>query len=718
MSKTIEIKSNIKNRARLKSKIFTKSNELVIENILSKEVKSIRMNFACHSLIVEFDSNITNLNRILERLNSIFDINKVVSKNIVKNKIKENYLTSCNSCKSCTLYPNEKSWKRKLFEYGALSVVAIGVFIKEHILMTALSPVAAIALGGLSVFAALPLINDAYNDILNKKFTLETFMAAAVLTAIFGGEISAAFEVIYILRGSRLFEEYTAEKSRLEIKNLIKMDVKKVYVQRGDVEIQINLEDVSYDDIVIFVHGEKICVDGTIIEGEAEINESIINGYSQSVHKKVGDKVFANTIVDSGRIKIKVDALGDETYIARVLGEVDKYLSLKSSSEVMADKLAKRVLKVGTLLTISTLFLTSSFTNAFSVMIMMSCPCATVLAASSAISSAITNAAKHGILIKGGIHLENISKADVFCFDKTGTLTTAKPIVVDYKSNLPNKEFFEILLSLEDKNSHPIAKAIVDYGNELGFKKLNNIKIDNKIGLGVQGKIGNDTYHLGNLKLMQDNKITIRQNKALKEQQNRANTIIYLAKNYKFAGFISLSHEIRDGSYQMIEDLRKRGVKKIILLTGDDELVAKEFAKKFNFDEVHHNLMPDEKAKIVETLSKDHNVAMIGDGVNDTLAMSKADTSISFASGGSEAAIEVSNIAITNSDPKDIIKLYDLSKFALKIANQNYLIGTSTNIIGSGAAMLGLIGPAGAGLTHIGHTSAIILNSSRNRLKQ
>lgn len=712
MSRKIEIKSSIKNRVRLKSKLFTRGNELIITNALLPKTKKIRLNPACHSLIVEFDNRILDINDILKLLNSIFGIDKIVT----KRKIKKNYAYNFSDCKSCTIYNEGKSWKRKLIEYGALSIVAIGVFVKENILLTTLSPVASIVLGGISVFAALPLINDAYNDVVNKKFTLETFMAASLVMAIFGGEVGAAFEVIYILRGSKLFEEYTAQKSRLEIKNLIKMDVKKVYVQRGDLEIQINLEDVTHDDVVVCIHGEKICVDGTIIEGEAEINESIINGYSQSVYKKVGDKVYANTIIDNGKIKIKVDAMGNETYIARVLGDVDRYLSLKSPSELMADKLAKKVLKFGTLMTVSTLFLTASFTNAFSVMIMMSCPCATVLAASSAISSAIANAAKNGILIKGGVHLENISKADVFCFDKTGTLTTTKPIVAGYYTTLTDNEFFKILSSLENKNTHPLAQSIVDYCDNLGITNISNVDIKSKIGLGVEGKINDDVYLFGNLKLMQENKISIRQNKFLKEQKEKANTLIYLSKNGKFVGSISISHEVRDGSLQMIEGLKRRGVKKVILLTGDDELVAKTFAKEFKFDEVHHNLMPDEKAKIVSNLTKKYNVAMIGDGVNDALAMSKANTSISFASGGSEAAIEVSNIAITNSDPKDIIKLYDLSKFALKIANQNYMIGTSTNAIGGTLAMFGLIGPAGAGVIHIAHTSAIILNSNRKNI--
>lgn len=707
---SIAIKSNLKDRVRLKSDLFTKKNEEFINQILEDKVIDLRFNLACNSLIIKFNSLEISLNDILDLLYEYFKI----SSNLLEDKL-ESSLKTCNDCYVCKKTHSKKTWKRKVYEIVGLSVVAVVVFVKEHILATPFSAISNIALGSLSVVAALPLLNEAKNDILNKKFSLETFMAFSLLLAIFGGEIAAAFEVIYILRASRLFEEYTAQKSRIAIKNLIEMDVKQVYVLNGDVEIQTNLEDVKKGDIVVCVNGEKICVDGEVVYGEGYVDESIINGHSQAIYKEIGSSVFANTTLNEGKIHIKVNAVGNETYISRVINDVEKHLSLKSTSEIEADKLAKKVLKLGSFMTVATLFLTGSFTNAFSVMIIMSCPCATILAASSAVSSAIASAAKNGILIKGGEHLEKISKADIVCFDKTGTLTTNTPIVLSYETKLDEDEFFQVLSNLEHKNTHPIAKAVSGYCQNLGFEPTASSNSCSVVGLGVKGEFDDNKYLLGNKKFMIDNSIRLPYNSNFLKNNEHA-TIIFLAKNSKFAGCLSISHEIRDGSKETILELKKRGVKKIVLLTGDDELVANEFAKEFEFDAVYPNLMPDEKANIINSFSKKGITLMIGDGVNDTLAMSRADISVSFASGGSEAAIEVSNIAITNSDPKDIIKLFDLSNLALKKANQNYKIGTSTNILGSILAMFGTITPAAAGLIHLAHTGAILYNSSKVKI--
>lgn len=694
----IVIKSNIKNRVRLKSKLFTPQNFITIEQILANDIMSIRLNELCFSIIITYDDTKTDIKTILDKIYSVTP-KTFLAKTATK--------VACE-CKRCEITkPNPQSLKTKVKKFMVLSIVAVYVFVKEHILVTPFSPVFSLGLTALSLYMAKPLIAESIESFKNKKLNLESFMAFSLLLAIFSGEITAAFEVIYILTGSRLFEEYTANLSRAEIKNLIKMDVTKLYVLRGDVEVEINLEDVSKDDIAVFVSGEKICVDGVIIKGEALINEALINGRSRSTLKKVGDDVFANTSVEQGRVFVRVSAVGSDTYIARVISDVEKSLDLKSKSEIMADVLAKKVLKIGSAMTAFTLLVTRSFTNAFSVMIVMSCPCATILAASSAISSAIAHAARNGILIKGGEYLEKVSKASVFCFDKTGTLTTGLPVIKDYEALIDEKEFLEILVNLEHKNTHPVAKAITKFCNEKGFVANSDSHAKNEVGLGVSSEYKGDSYLLGNLKFMTNSGVKVA------KKENKAYTNIYLAKNGKLAGSVSLTHDIRPYSFEMLKELRDRGVQKIVLLTGDDELVSKEFASGFEFDEIYYDLMPNEKADIVDELSKHGGVVMIGDGVNDTLAMSRADVSISFASGGSKAAVEVSNIAITKSDPKDIIKLYDLSKFTLKVANQNYQIGTSTNILGSFLAMFGAVGPRGAGLIHIAHTLAILLNSNR-----
>lgn len=730
----ITIKSNLKNRIRLKSKLFTRTNFDAINLTLAKSVHSLRLNEHCNSIIIYFDNSATNLDEILRRLNLLFEpslteistkttiskntkisrpVNSVQNPQIQKNRqICSQNLSPKTCCELC-----QAPKKLNLLKFCVLCGTAIVVFVKEHILLTPFSPFCKLAIGAVSLISIIPSLKIALKDAKDGKFSLETFMSFSLFLAILLGEIAAAFEVIFILEISHIFERYCAQKSHQEIRNLINLGVKKVYILRAGSEIQIDLSNVKLGDIVVCVSSEKIAVDGTIIWGEGMIDEALINGRSEAVLKQIGDKVFANTTLQNGKIHIKVEAMGDKTYISRIISKVDEYLLQKSPSEILADKLAQKTLKIGSFMSLATLAISASFQNAFSVMIVMSCPCATILAASSAISSAIAKAAKNSILIKGGAYLENLAKCDIFCFDKTGTLTTGMPIVSDYKTNINQKEFFEILLNLEHKNTHPVAKSIIDFAKSNGAKISpnfqKNVEISNSIGLGVSAKIGFDKFILGNAKFMKQNGISLPKN----TPKNSAATMIYLAKNGEFIGFLALIHEVRENSKEVLEILRKHGVKKIVLLTGDDEKVAKDFAKSFDFDEIFYDLMPQDKAKIVKNLSRFGKVVMIGDGVNDTLAMSMAEVSLSFVNADCQAAIETSNIALSKPDLMDIVRVYELSKFAIKIADQNYKIGTFTNIIGAILAMLGFIAPSGAGLLHIAHTSAIIANSSRINLQ-
>jgi len=713
MDSEIYIKSIAFNRVRLKSNLFLKESNI---NIIQKELGDIfisfRKNINCKSIIFVHKDNI-NSDDIVEKINKLFS--KVINLSIAASN---SICGSDTSCTSCTVKAQSPiTFRRKLIEFGILTAYSVYLFVSESILGVAIlsTPFSLVAI--VSIVAAIPLFKESYDDIKNGKFTLQTFMSATLLFAILLGEATAAFEIIYILRGGMLLEEYISTKSRNEIKNLLKLDIKKVYVLVDDVELEVEVSSVKLGDIVVSRSGEKIPVDGVIFEGQAEINESIINGRSETAFKQKDEEVFAGTICESGRIYIKVTAIGANTYISRVMSDVEKSLSLKSPSEVEADKLAQKLLKLGSVLTVATLVVTGSFINAFSVMIIMSCPCSTILAASTAVSAGIANGAKQGILIKGAESLEKVSQSEVFCFDKTGTLTTGKPIVKDIITidDITINTFIEYLSIAEYRNTHPIAVSIVNYAKDLNININQNAKTKIIPGYGVETIFEDENILAGNQKLFTKHKISTKEfkNKTSKHLED-GRTVVYLAVNKKLLGFITLEHEVREGTKKMIKDLRDKGVNHIALITGDEEKVANSFALDFGFDTVFANQSPHDKADAITKLKKEYkNVVMVGDGVNDTLAMSKADVSISFASGGSDMAIEVSNIAVTHSHPEDVVNLYNLSKKTLEVVNQNYWIGTSTNIVGAMFAAIGLLSPAAAGAIHIGHTTSIMANSSR-----
>jgi len=710
MQQQIIVKSIAGNRVRLKSVVFGNSaNISLIKEELGDIFVSFRENLACKSIVFKHQ-NSNSLEDVLLKLNGLFSLPSIPASNAVSEVD--------SSCSSCVARVHDKTpWKRKLIVFGVLTLYSVYIFISETFLgiTIAATPLSLVAL--VSVVAAIPLLKESLEDIKQGKFTLQTFMSGTLMLAIFFGEATAAFEIIYILRGGMLLEEYISEKSKNEIHKLIELDIKKVYILIDDVELEVDLEDVKNGDIVVCRSGEKIPVDGVITHGEAEINEALINGRSDSAYKKVDDEVFAGTICEQGRISIKVKATGNATYIARVMSDVEYALSLKSPAEKEADRLASKLLKLGSFLTVGTYLITGSFLNAFSVMIVMSCPCATVLAASTAISGGIANGAKQGILIKGGEALEKVSQSEVFCFDKTGTLTTGKPIVTKIYTadGVKEDDILKYASIAEYRNSHPIAVSIVEHAKEKNIDVIQNGESEIVAGFGVKCKYKNKRILVGNRKFLSNHKISTKEfYDSAQIHQEDGDGVFYVSLDKELLGMIVLKHEVRKGTKKMIEDLRQNGVKHIALISGDEEKVANAFALEFGFDTVFSNQSPIDKANAIEELKKRYNnVVMVGDGVNDTLAMSKADVAISFAAGGSEAAIEVSQVAITHSHPEDVVNLYNLSKKSLKVVNQNYWIGTSTNLIGVAFASVGMLSPVAAGAIHIGHTVAIMANSSR-----
>lgn len=693
----ILIKSQSNGRIRLKSELFKAD---FLDNFKFKEpILHARLNAKCQSLVINYDPKITNLDKILADFGY-----KII-------KPQEETL-SC-ACGACSIVNPKKSLKKDLIEFGALSAYALA-----GICGVSFSPLVGF---GVCFIAGIPLLKSSIEDIKNRKFTLQTFMSFTLIGSVFVGEISTAFEVIYILRGGMLLESYAANRSKDKVRELLESDIKKAFVLVGDVEIETNIDDVKVGDVVVVKEGEKIPVDGEILSGTGQISEALINGRSEPSLKSKGEKVYSNTLLEKGNIHIKVQAVKSGTYISRVVAQVENALASRSQSEKIADELARNLLSLGTVLTLGTWAITGSFLRAFSVMIVMSCPCSTILAASSAISTSIVRSAKEGILVKGGKYLENFAKTDVICFDKTGTLTTGKPSVVEvYHKDCELEELFYLASIAEYRNNHPIAIAIKEYSKKFDIKIDKSIKNEAIVGLGAKVNFNGDEILVGNKALFEKFNISLKDlEDKIFPHTSKGRTIVYISKNQKVLGFIAFEHFGRAGIDDLVANFKARGVKKIVLLTGDDEKVANYFASKYGFDEIYANILPEQKASIVSKLKEEYNiVTMVGDGINDTIAMSKADVGISFASGGSEAAIEVSDIAITNSNIKDLVMLHDIGNTTLTIVKENYWIGTSTNLIGVVAAGLGVLSPVAAGGIHIAHTAGIMANASRIAFKK
>jgi len=606
-------------------------------------------------------------------------------------------------------------WAERIGTFIALTGFLGYQLVRDHVYKNPLSESPLSLTGIVSLVSAVPLLREAWRETFHeRRFTIHQFLAFSLLLGIFMGEAGTAFEIIYVLRGGMLLEEYVANRSRRAIHQMLEISVKEARILQDGTEQPVPLEALQQGDLVVVRTGEKIPVDGDIAWGEALLDESSITGRADPEFKEIGDKVFAGSYLEKGVIHVNALKVGGDTYLAHVARLVDASLEQQSPLEQRADQLAARLLKLGTLLTVGTLAVTRDFQRAFTVMLVMSCPCATILAASTAVSAALYNAARRQILVKGGVFLEQIGAAEVYCFDKTGTITTGEPVVAGVVAE-NERELIHWAASAEQHNPHILAVAILNRAKELGIEPEQHSISEHVLGQGIKARVGDSDVLLGNRKMLEGAGIDpAPYADAAKGLIIQGRTAVYVARDGRLLGVIGISHRQRPGSREVLERLRATGVERIHLISGDEAPVALALSNELGMDSCHADLLPEEKARVVTELRlEDGTLVMVGDGVNDAPALSEADIGIAMGAGGSEVAIEVADIALADDDMTKLIYLRELSGATLRVAEQNYQLAVITNLAGVALGAIGWLTPAMGGLIHIAHTLGILLNSSR-----
>jgi len=606
---------------------------------------------------------------------------------------------------------------RQLARFLSLTGVMSYVFVKEVLLKAAVTQTVFSPLGLAALVAAAPLLRESVRHARQKRFTMEGFLAAGCVAAAAAGQAVTALEILWIHSGAETLKAYIAERSRRSISAILDLTAKNTFILAGDVEVEVPVSAVKPRDIVVLHTGEKISVDGLVVSGEALVDESPLTGRAEPEHRVVGDTVFAGAYVRQGILHVRAECVGDATYLARIMRLVEDSLENKAEIESTADDLARRLLKIGMWSTLGALVLTGSLWRAFTVLLVMACPCATVLSASTAVSSALAAAAKRGILIKGGRYLEEVGKAEVVCFDKTGTLTTNQPRIEEILnfSELSENELLLWAYSAEMHNHHPLALAIKHEAVSRGIDPLSHIECDFTLGKGVKALIGHDVIRLGNARYLDEAGIgTAQVQVRVRPLADRGLTVIYLAKNDAVLAALGFANELRADAETTVAELTRTGVAQVALVTGDTENTALTLCRTLHIDQCRHSVLPEQKADIVRELQDGgRRVIMVGDGINDALALAEADIGIAMSAGGSDVAIEAADIALVKDDLADILYVRDLSRQTLRVARQNFWIATSTNLGGALAGALGLLSPVAAGLIHIVHTLGVLANSSR-----
>ena len=558
-----------------------------------------------------------------------------------------------------------------------------------------------------------PLIKTGLMDLINeRKVGTEIFVTIATLVAVMGGETVAGAVLMVIILIAEFIAELNMDRARASIKGLIG-SVPQVALRRSaEGEQEVAIDQLIAGDIVLVRAGEKIPVDGSIVGGAASINEAPITGESLPKDKSIGDLVFAGTIVASGALDIKTEKVGSDTTFARIIGLVENAEAAQAPVQKLADKVASWLIPVVFVFLIVVYIVTRDVRMIVTLLIFTS-PAELGLATPLVMIAAIARAARHGILVKGGLYLESLAKVDVMVFDKTGTLTANKPEVVRVEvsdSRFTEMELLSLAAAADRRSAHPLAKAVVDYAT---FKQVTVPEPDQYEQLQGRGVIATVTGRkvlVGNAALLQENGVQL-----TAAIENGGQTPVHVAIDGQFAGVIFIADLLRSGAREALLQLKATGVKRFVMLTGDNEATAQAVAKELGVDEVRANLMPESKVTAIEELKKQgHRVAMIGDGINDAPALATADVGIAMGGGGTQAALEAADIVLMTDDLSKIVSARAIARRAYRTIQENLFVGVGVvHVLGITAALLGWIGPIQAALIHLGPDILVFVNSAK-----
>ena len=568
------------------------------------------------------------------------------------------------------------------------------------------------------ILCGLPIIKEAATC-LYEEFDIkaDVLVSLALISSVIIGEIFAAGEISVIMTIGALLEDLTVQKAQSGIENLVKLTPKQARIIRDNKEIMINADDIEIGDIVRVIAGETIPVDGVIIKGQSSIDESIMNGESLPVDKYVGDDVLSGTINQYSTFDIKATKTSQDSSLKRMIKLVKEADSKKAPIVSLTDRWATWIVVIALVSSIGTYLVTHQILRSVTILVVF-CPCALVLATPTAIMAGIGNASKYGMLIKGGDVVERLSKIKNIAFDKTGTLTYGKLSVVEYKSFCPeydDEAFLKILASVEAYSEHPLGKAITSYYKENNEELLDIQNFTVNPGKGITANLGEKSILVGNLKLIKD--VDINLNKDIinisEEFTKKGCTVIYLSIDNKLIGYVALSDILREEAKEVISYIKSQKINPV-MLTGDNKNSAQNIANIVGIDDIHPSLLPEDKMNIIKNLEDSKSpTCMIGDGVNDALALKYSSVGISMGSIGSDIAIEASDIALASDDIKNIPYLLYLSKKTMKTIKLNITFSLALNFFAIILAMTGILNPVVGALVHNLGSVFVILNSAK-----
>lgn len=599
----------------------------------------------------------------------------------------------------------------------------VNIILGENNLLSIVLFISSILIGGNTI------LKTGLKNLIHLDFDIRTLMTIAVIGGAAIGEFGEVAMVVILFTLSEVLEDFSMDKARNSIRTLMSIAPKEARIRRGNQLSQIEVQDILVGDTMIVRPGEKIAMDGIVIKGYSTANQSAVTGESVPVEKSAGNEVFAGTLNVDGVLEVEVTKLVEDTTISKIIHLVEKAQEEKAPAQKFVDIFAKiytpAIIVIALLVAgIPPMMFDQNWSDWLYqglAVLVVGCPCALVISTPISIVSAVGNAAKQGVLIKGGIYLEEIGQTKVIAFDKTGTLTYGIPVVTEFeviKDGVEPTDLYTKISALEYSSQHPLASAVLKKADEQerNYSTINVEDFLSHTGKGISGRIDKETYLIGNRKLLEDKGINIPEKLRRRQQtlQGEGKTVMLIGIEQEAVGLVAVADEVRQNSQCVIKELHEAGIEETIMLTGDNTNTARSIGEKVNVTKVKAELLPEDKLNEIEQLkTKYGQVTMVGDGINDTPSLAAASVGIAMGGAGTDTALETADVALMNDDLSKLPFTLRLSKKTLNTIKANITFSIIVKLVALLLVVPGWLTLWIAILSDLGATLIVTLNSMR-----
>lgn len=577
---------------------------------------------------------------------------------------------------------------------------------------------------GVTIFTGYPFLRGALRSFTGGRGAgTDALVSAATIASLVLRENVVALTVLWLLNIGEYLQDLTLRRSRRAISELLTGARTRTWTRRiaadgTPVELEVDIDQLAIGDEVVVHEHVVLPVDGVVVEGDGVVDQAAITGEQLPVTVAPGVRLHAGSVLLRGRIVVRATAVGTDTAIGRIIDRVEQAQQDRAPIQTVGENFSRRFVPTSFALAAMTLLVTRDVRRAMT-MLLVACPCAVGLSTPTAISAAIGNGARRGILIKGGAHLEAAGRVDAMVFDKTGTLTLGRPVVtnvVSFDDAWSPEQVLAYAASSEIHSRHPLAQAVIRSTEERHIEIPPHEECEVLLGQGMRVQSDGRTLLIGSRELLrqQDVPVSRKAHEWVRKLQRGTETPLLLAVDGALVGLVSLRDTVRPEAREVLDALRADGVTRIVLLTGDNPATAAAVAAELGIDEFRAQVLPEEKQDVVRALqAAGHTVAMVGDGTNDAPALALADIGIAMGVGGTDVAVETADVALAGDDLHRLLELRDLGRRSIGLIRQNYGMSIAVNAAGLLVSAAGVMSPVVAAILHNASSVAVVSNSSR-----